>query len=92
MKVMATWSLTSGGLREAAGRFLAGEAEPQPGVKLLGRWHSVDLSCGFSLYETDSPAALYEGAAKWRDLLDLENYIVIEDAEAGPILQKTFGG
>ena len=87
MKTMVTWSLKSGqSLHEAVKRFLAGEAAPVEGVNLLGRWHSVDLSSGFSLYETDNMAALYRDAARWADILDLKNYIVIEDGEAGPVL------
>jgi hypothetical protein len=87
MKTMVTWSIKSGqSFNEAVKRFLAGEAAPEPGVKLLGRWHSIDLSTGFSLYETDNLVALYAGAAKWADILDLKNYIVLEDNEAGPVL------
>jgi len=87
MKIMATWTAKSGeGFTEAVRRFLAGKAEPPAGVKILGRWHSVDLSTGFTLYETENAAAFYQTAAVWADILDLKNYIVIEDAEAGPIL------
>ncbi|MGA8044297.1 MAG: DUF3303 family protein [Terracidiphilus sp.] len=86
MKFMTTWSFPTGNVPEAARRFLAGEAAPQEGVKLLGRWHNVDCSGGFSLYETNDAAALYKGAAKWADVLELNNVAVIEDAEAGPIL------
>jgi hypothetical protein len=90
MKVMSTWSLKPGAIREAVNRFLAGEAAPHEGVTLLGRWHSVDISTGFSLYETDSPAALYEGAARWAEHLDLRTYVVVEDAEAGAAMAKVF--
>jgi len=90
MKVMSTWSVRPGSAREAVKRFLAGEAMPVEGVALLGRWHSVDLSHGYSLYETDSPGALYEGSARWVELLDIETTLVVEDAEAGPALAKTF--
>lgn len=87
MKVMVTWSLKSGqNFSEAVRRFLAGEAGPEPGQKILGRWHSVDLSCGFTLYESDNPAAHYAAAAKWVDILDLKTQLVVEDSEAGPIL------
>jgi hypothetical protein len=90
MKVMSTWSLKPGAIREAVSRFLAGEAAPVEGVALLGRWHSIDLSTGFSLYETDSAAALYEGAARWAELLDIRTYVVVEDAEAGAGMAKHF--
>ena len=87
MKVMLTWSAKSGqGFSEAVRRFLAGEAAPEPGQKILGRWHSVDANIGFALYESDNPAAHYAAAAKWADVLDLRTYLVIEDAEAGPVL------
>lgn len=87
MKTMLTWTLKSGpSFNEAVRRFLVGEAEPEEGVKILGRWHSVDLSTGFGLYETENMAALYASAAKWADILDMKNYIVIEDNEAGPVL------
>ena len=91
MKTMLLWTTRPGTLREAVGRFLAGQANPPAGVTLLGRWHSVDLSTGFSLYEFTDPAGLYEAAAVWADILDLRNYIVVEDSTAGPLLAQRFG-
>jgi hypothetical protein len=90
MKFMTTWALIPGTVQEAVDRFLAGEAAPQEGVTLLGRWHNVDCSGGFSLYETNDPAALHKGAAKWADLLELNTVAVIEDAEAGSNLASIF--
>ncbi len=87
MKTMVVWSLKPGAsLSEAVRRFLAGEAAPEPGTKMLGRWHSVDLSVGFTLTETDDPTMHYVAAAKWADIMDLRTYTVVEDSEAGPIL------
>ncbi len=86
MKTMVTWSLKPAGLAEAARRFVTGEAEPHEDLTLLGRWHSVDMSIGFSLFESDNPAAHYASAAKWADIMDFKTYIVIEDSEAGPII------
>jgi Domain of unknown function (DUF3303) len=90
MKFMTTWSFPTGALPEAAQRFLAGEAAPEEGVKLIGRWHNVDLTGGFILYETDNPIALFKGAAKWGDILELNTVPVIEDAEAAPVLAQLF--
>jgi hypothetical protein len=90
MKFMTTWALIPGSIQTAADKFLAGDAAPPAGVTLLGRWHNVDCSGGFSLYETDNPAALHLGATKWADLLDLNTVAVIEDAEAGLNLVATF--
>lgn len=90
MKVMTTWAAKPGALREAVGRFLAGQAAPGEGVTLLGRWHNVDLSEGFSLYETTDAAALHRSAAPWAELMDLKTVLVIEDAEAGPNLALAY--
>jgi hypothetical protein len=91
MKSILTWKVRPGAEKEAVARFLAGQAAPEPGVKLLGRWHKVDMSGGFSLYESDNAVALYAGAAKWSDVLDFQSSTVIEDAEAGPVLAQVFG-
>ena len=90
MKFMLTWSFQGGAIPEAAERFLAGEASPEPGTTLLGRWHNVDLSGGYALYEASDPAALYRGAVKWGDLLEMTTIAVIEDADAGTALASRF--
>jgi Domain of unknown function (DUF3303) len=90
MRFMTTWTVIPGTVREAAGRFLAGEGTPAEGVTLLGRWHKTDCSGGFALYETNNPAALFEGAAKWADVLELHTTAVVEDADAGPAFAKVF--
>jgi hypothetical protein len=87
MKTMVVWSLKPGAsLSEAVRRFLAGEAGPQEDHKILGRWHSVDMSIGFTLSETDNPTAHYLAASKFADLMDLRAYTVLEDSDVGPIL------
>lgn len=91
MKFIATYAVRPGCAQEAASRFLSGKAQPTTGVKLLGRWHNADLSGGFSLVETDSPAAAYAFNVEWSDVLDLHMYPVVEDAEAGPALAKRYG-
>jgi hypothetical protein len=90
MKVMTTWSVRPEAIQEAVNRFLSGQAAPVEGVKLLGRWHSVDLSHGFSLYETDDANALYRGAARWSDVMDLETVLVVEDDVAGAALAEIY--
>ena len=89
MKFMSTWALLPGSVKAAAEQFLAGIHEEE-GVTLLGRWHNVDCSGGFSLYESSNPAALHLGAAKWADLLEITTVPVIEDGEAGPNLAAVF--
>jgi hypothetical protein len=91
MKFLSTYTARPGCLPEVMKRFLAGQAQPMEGVTLLGRWHKTDLSGGFSLSETDNPAALYEFALKWADVLEIHSSLVIEDAQAGPVIARLCG-
>ena len=73
MKFMSTWTLLPGSVRTAAEQFLAAGEQEAGGVKLLGRWHNVDCSGGFSLYETNDAAALHLGAARWAELIETQH-------------------
>jgi hypothetical protein len=87
MKTMVVWSLKPGAsLSEAVRRFLAGEAGPPEGHKILGRWHAVDMSIGFTLSETEKPTAHYLADSKFADIMDLRAYPVVEDVDVAPIL------
>jgi hypothetical protein len=90
MKFMATWTLIPGSVKAAAQQFLAGGGGEPEGVTVLGRWHNVDCSGGFALYEATDLAALHLGAVKWADLIELATVPVIEDAQAGPNLAAVF--
>ncbi len=90
MKFMSTWTLLPGSVRTAAEQFLAGGGGEPKGVTLLGRWHNVDCSGGFTLYESNNASALHLGAAKWADLIEINTVAVIEDRQAGPNLAATF--
>jgi hypothetical protein len=89
MKVMATWAVIPGKAPEAVQRFFATQTVPA-GLKLLGRRHQVGSPGGFTLWASDDLAALDKEFAFWSDLLLIESYMVIEDAEAGPVLADVF--
>lgn len=90
MKVLSSWAVRPGAHKEAVHRFLATGRLPPEGVTLLSRWHKADASGGFSLYETSDPVALFAAAAAWTELLEIHSHVVVEDADAGPILAKVF--
>lgn len=91
MKIMVTWSVRPGAVKEAVNRFLSTGGAPSEGMKLLGRWHKTDSSGGFALYETDNLTAIAANSAMWTDVLDTHDHLVIEDAEMAPALAKVFG-
>jgi hypothetical protein len=88
MKFMTTWKALPGARKEAVERFLAGQGVPPEGVTVLERWHNTDCSGGYTLTESSNPQALFESAARWADLLEFHSHLVVEDAEAGPVLVK----
>lgn len=90
MKFMSTWAVRPGKMSEVIARFLSTGAPAPGGVKVLGRWHRADLSGGFTLSEADDPRAMYESAAEWADLIDIQSTLVVEDADAGVVLGKLF--
>ena len=91
MKVMSTYSVRPGRINEAAAKFLAGEGAPVEGVALLERWHKIDGSGGFALYQTDSPEALTDEAMKWVDVLEIHTNVVVDDNAAGAAMAKYYG-
>jgi hypothetical protein len=90
MKYLTTWAAFPGAMSECVEKFLAGEAKSEPGITVLGRWHKVDLSGGVTISETDNAAAIYAGAAKWADVMEISICPVLEDAEIAPILAAQF--
>lgn len=86
MKFISTWTVLPGKFREAAQSL--GEYKPAEGVTVLGRWHKADCSGGFMLFETNNPDAAYEEAMYWADILEFRTVPVIEEKDAGQIVQK----
>jgi Protein of unknown function (DUF3303) len=89
MKYMSTWKVLPGNHAVAVDRFLTTHAAPPKSVTILGRWHSA-AGNGWTLSETDDPAALYESSALWTDLMEIHITPVVEDAVAGPILARVY--
>ena len=91
MKILSSWRIRPGCVKEAVGRYMSGEGAPIAGVTVLGRWYKTDGSIAWAVYETDNPALLFEQAAKWADVLDVDHSLVVEDAEIMPGLKRVFG-
>jgi hypothetical protein len=91
MKFVIAWKIRAGNEREAVDRFLS-TGDPLPnGVKTIGRWHRIDLQSGVHVVESSDSSAMAQYAAQWADLLELETYAVVEDAEAIDAYKKISG-
>ncbi len=82
MQFAMTWKIRPGNTRVAVERFLNTGSPLPEGVTTIGRWHRTDLQSGVHILETGNPTALAKYAAQWTDLLELETFAVVEDAEA----------
>lgn len=91
MKVMIVWKTRPGVYKPAVENFLkTGGPVPSP-AKSVGRWHTPGSTLGWHLVESNDLTAVAQHMAEWGDLLDLEIYPVIEDAEAASAASKVFG-
>lgn len=91
MKVMLVWRTVPGKYKTAVDQFLNTGAPVPEGAKTVGRWHMPGSSLGWHLIETNDLATVAQHAAEWADVLELEIYPVIEDAEAGEAAKKVHG-
>jgi hypothetical protein len=91
MQFISVWSVRPGVRKEAVERFLATKALPPEGVKMLGRWHKVDGSGGFTLFESDDATAIFAYSAEWVDLVEIHSTAVADDPAAAEVLAKTAG-
>ena len=87
MQFVVSWSLPQATYRTAVTRFLQTGGLPPAGVKMIGRWHGMSGK-GFAVVETTNPKALYAWVAEWSEFLPLETTPVLEDADAGAVLQS----
>lgn len=87
MQFVVSWSLPQATYRTAVTRFLQNGGLPPAGVKMIGRWHGMSGK-GFAVVETTDPKALYAWVAEWSEFLPLETTPVLEDADAGAVLQS----
>ena len=62
---------TSPDAQAGEARFKRTGGLPPAGVKILGRWQSLDASSGRTLCETDDPAALSQWCREWAEVITL---------------------
>lgn len=89
MKFMLTWTWRPNKQQRAEGiaRFLNTGGLPGKGAKLIGRWTRADFGGGFDVIETDDAKTLLEFTSMWDDLMELQYYPVLEDADTASVLQ-----
>lgn len=97
MKIMLTWKVHPGKLREALTRFarITPDEETKalgPNLRVISRWHDLVRGRGVVLYECSSADALAALGLYWNDLLDVDICTVLDDAETRALAQGQLGG
>jgi Protein of unknown function (DUF3303) len=90
MKIMVVWKTVPGKYRTALDAFLRSGGPVPAGAKTIGRWHAPGSIMGWHLIEGDL-GAVAQHVGEWADLLEIEVYPAIEDAEAAAAASKVAG-
>lgn len=90
MKIMIVWKTAPGSYKPAVENFLRTGGPLPQGLKRLGRWHVPGSILGWHLVEGDL-ALVAQHVAEWANLIEIEVYPVIEDADAASAATKVFG-
>jgi hypothetical protein len=70
----------------AQDRFKKSGGQPPKGVKMLGRWHSVEGGRGVTICESNDAQAVAAWAQQWSDLISFDIYPAIDDAGFAKLL------
>jgi hypothetical protein len=79
MLFLVQWTLTSDTRDAVQNRFKQTGGPPPPGVKVIGRWHSLSQSSGLAIAEASDPVAIGKWCQSWSDLLELDVMPVADD-------------
>ena len=91
MKVMVVWKTVPGKYKTAIDQFLSKGGPVPPGAKTVGRWHTPGSTLGWHLIDASDLTLVAQHVAEWADLLVVDVYPVIEDAEAGAAAKAVVG-
>ena len=91
MKVMVVWKAVPGKYKPLIEQFLSGGGQVPAGATTVGRWHTPGSTRGWHLIEADDLTRVAQHVAEWADLLEVDVYPVIGDAEVGAASRAAFG-
>ena len=86
MLFLVRWEINQTVRKAAIERFLKTGGAPPAGVKMLGRWHTVDGEYGIAIAESDDPQAMAKWSLAWNDLLPMDVRPALNDEGMGAVL------
>lgn len=91
MKYLVQWHLSEpSAVRAAAQRFLETGGKPAEGATLLGRWFGTN-GRGCVLVEASDAKPVFELVLEWQEFMEIEATPVLEDDDAGAIMNRLYG-
>ena len=83
-----TYKVTTGERDEVQARFRNTGARPPEGVRLHGRWHSVNGNKGFLLAESSDLPAIGKWIQEWSDMLTFDVTPVLTDEQIFDVIDQ----
>jgi hypothetical protein len=80
------WTIAPQNRNAAMARFVQTGGAPPADLKVVGRWHAVGSPVGFAVAESDDLAPLLKWVLDWSDLMDMQVYPAMNDAQTAPLL------
>ncbi|HKJ32836.1 MAG TPA: DUF3303 family protein [Balneolales bacterium] len=83
-----TYKVTTKDRDEVQDRFRKTGAQPPEGVRLQGRWHSVNGNKGFILAESSDLPAIGKWVQEWSDMLNFDVTPVLSDEQILHVIEE----
>lgn len=91
MLYIVKWTTSPENRNASVERLLKTGGKPPAGVTMLGRWFAVGQHAGFAVAEANDVALIQQWALEWNDLLAMEIYPALTDAQVAPLLAAALG-
>lgn len=96
MKLLVTWSVHEDKWMDVLAQWSsltpADRANVGPGVKLVGRWHSLAQKGGAAVFEATDLAAFEVYSGQWSPVMELAVTPVLDDEESAAAAKQIVAG
>lgn len=88
MLYLARWTIRPEHRDKAIERFSQAGAPPPMGIRVIGRWHTIDQSGGLVIAEANDPLDMGRWCLQWSDIFHFDITPVVDDADLMSILGR----
>lgn len=88
MKIMLVGDWSRSTMDEVGGKFAKGEDVAPDGAEMIARWHDPASKRVWIVVDTPDSLTVQRWTARWSNFMEFQAHTVIDDAEAGAVLQE----